>query len=271
MTSSVLQNKIPFFILYSDIDLFTSKDFGSLYFVHNHSPYKTKLNSKSLKRIFLGYSRTKKDYKCFCPSIGRYILFADLTFSSLNMGFPHLLLHQMVTMITYSIWRLNSGESTSETVTCKNPLQFQDPLQTYKDEHFLLLCHRQPQYQTICKNQMRLSPLNNLIILLPMIFPLHFKKTNTLLLSILFPILFLILIYPLLFVHLFHLWTHAWFPRMCQWHYLFQVGLRRCRRKWQYYDRMRLESWSHFHWGRKSLGADRFILSSKAPMDSWLA
>ena len=179
MTSSVLQNKIPFFILYSDIDLFISKDFGSLYFVHNHSPYKTKLNSKSLKGIFLGYSRTKKDYKCFCPSIGRYILFADLTFSSLNMGFPHLLLHKMVTMITYSIRRLNSGESTSETVTCKNPLQFQDPLQTYKDDHFLHLCHRQPQYQTICKNQMRLSPLNNLIILLPMIFPLHNKKTHT--------------------------------------------------------------------------------------------
>ena len=43
MPSSVLQNKIPYFIMYPDIDLLplASKIFGSLCFVHNHSPKKT--------------------------------------------------------------------------------------------------------------------------------------------------------------------------------------------------------------------------------------
>ena len=81
MPSSLLQNKIPYSILYVDIDFpLPFKIFGSLCFVHNHNPHKTKLDFRSLKGIFLGYSRTQKGYKCFCPFIGRYILFADVTF-----------------------------------------------------------------------------------------------------------------------------------------------------------------------------------------------
>ena len=119
MTSSVLQNKIPFFILYSDIDLFTSKDFGSLYFVHNHSPYKTKLKSKSLKGIFLGDSRTKKDYKCFCPSISRYILSAHITFFE---SIPRVFTSPSASeddydYLFYRKTLLNSGGSTSKNVT----------------------------------------------------------------------------------------------------------------------------------------------------------
>ena len=39
-----------------------------------------KLDRKSLKCIFLGYSRVQKGYRCYCPSFRRYLVFADVTF-----------------------------------------------------------------------------------------------------------------------------------------------------------------------------------------------
>ena len=40
----------------------------------------SKLDPKSLKCIFLGYSRVQKGYMCYCPSVRRYLIFADVTF-----------------------------------------------------------------------------------------------------------------------------------------------------------------------------------------------
>ena len=40
----------------------------------------SKLNPKSLKCIFLSYSRVQKGYKCYCPSLHRYLVFADVSF-----------------------------------------------------------------------------------------------------------------------------------------------------------------------------------------------
>jgi len=110
---------------------------------------------------------------------------------------------------------LNSGESIFENVTDKDTLRFQDPIQAIHDEQFLFLCQRQSQYQVLQKNQVRLSLLNYLALLLLMIFPLHFER-QTLLYSTFSLVLFLILIYHLSFVYLFFLWTHARLPRMCQ-------------------------------------------------------
>ena len=88
MTSSVLQNKIPYSIMYPDIDLFplTPKIFESLCFVYNHIPYKTKLDYMSLKGFFLGYSRTQNCYKYFCRFISRYILSTDVIFLESKLG-----------------------------------------------------------------------------------------------------------------------------------------------------------------------------------------
>ena len=33
-----------------------------------------------MKCIFLGYSRVQKGYRCYCPSLHRYLVFADITF-----------------------------------------------------------------------------------------------------------------------------------------------------------------------------------------------
>ena len=51
-------------------------------------PYVSKLDSKSLKCIFLGYSRIQKGYRCYCPSLCRYLLSADVAFLE-NSYFSH--------------------------------------------------------------------------------------------------------------------------------------------------------------------------------------
>ena len=40
----------------------------------------SKLDHKSLKCIFLGYSRVQKSYQCYYPSLHRYLVSVDVTF-----------------------------------------------------------------------------------------------------------------------------------------------------------------------------------------------
>ena len=53
--------------------------FGCTCFVHNLTPGQDKLTAKSLKCVFLGYSRLQKGYRCFSPDLHRYITSADVT------------------------------------------------------------------------------------------------------------------------------------------------------------------------------------------------
>ena len=39
----------------------------------------SKLDPKSLKCIFFGYSRVQKGYRCYCPSLRRYLVSVDVT------------------------------------------------------------------------------------------------------------------------------------------------------------------------------------------------
>lgn len=69
----------PTFILLIDIDhVFycnhVSMIFGSICFVCDTDPHITKLDPKSLKCVFLGYSWLQKGYKCFSPTLNRYSL-----------------------------------------------------------------------------------------------------------------------------------------------------------------------------------------------------
>ena len=135
MSSFILQNEIPYSIMYPNMDLFSLslKIFGSLCFVHNHSLHKIKLDSRSPRGIFLSYSRTQKGHKCFCPSMGRYILYVNATFfeSKLEISTSLFVSEDNYDYLFYREIFLNSGESISESVTGKNLLQFQDPIQTY--------------------------------------------------------------------------------------------------------------------------------------------
>ncbi|XP_031488211.1 uncharacterized protein LOC116256125 [Nymphaea colorata] len=54
--------------------------FGCVCFIHNHSSNIKKLDPRSVKGIFLGYSPTQKGYKCRDPSTGRAHVTKDVTF-----------------------------------------------------------------------------------------------------------------------------------------------------------------------------------------------
>jgi len=76
------QNQIPHSIIFPHDPLFhvSPRVFGCTCFVHDLSPGLDKLSAKAIKCVFLGYSRLKKDYKCYSPTTRRYYISADVTF-----------------------------------------------------------------------------------------------------------------------------------------------------------------------------------------------
>ncbi|KAK8951032.1 hypothetical protein KSP39_PZI004596 [Platanthera zijinensis] len=54
--------------------------FGSVCFVHVHTPHRDKLDARSLRCVFVGYSPTTKGYRCYHPPTHRYYCTVDVTF-----------------------------------------------------------------------------------------------------------------------------------------------------------------------------------------------
>ena len=82
MPSPVLDWATPFQTLFPHKSLFLIEPrvFECTCFVQDVRPHVSKLDPKSLKCIFLGYSQVQKWYKCYCPSLHRYMVSADVTF-----------------------------------------------------------------------------------------------------------------------------------------------------------------------------------------------
>ena len=82
MPSSILNWVTPFQTLFPHKSFFPIEPrvFGCTCFVRNVCPHVSKLDPKSLKCIFLGYSRVQKGYKCYCPTLRRYFVSTDATF-----------------------------------------------------------------------------------------------------------------------------------------------------------------------------------------------
>lgn len=80
--SASLHNKIRFQLLFPDKPLFPlkPKTFGCVSFIHILPLRKDKLSAKSLKCVFLGYSRLKKGYLCYNPSLKKTFISMDVTF-----------------------------------------------------------------------------------------------------------------------------------------------------------------------------------------------
>ena len=56
------------------------KVFGCTCFVRDIHPHVSKLDPKSLKCIFVGYSHVKKGYRCYYPTLRRYFVSIDVAF-----------------------------------------------------------------------------------------------------------------------------------------------------------------------------------------------
>ena len=56
------------------------KVFGCTCFVRDVRSQVSKLDPKSLKCIFMRYSRVKKGYRCYCPTLRRYFVSTDVAF-----------------------------------------------------------------------------------------------------------------------------------------------------------------------------------------------
>ena len=82
MPSTPLGGEIPLRRLCHSQEIFAlpPKVFGCVAFVQNHTRGLDKLAPRSLKCIFVGYSKTQKGYRCFHPPTHRYIVSADVSF-----------------------------------------------------------------------------------------------------------------------------------------------------------------------------------------------
>ncbi|KZV28380.1 hypothetical protein F511_16748 [Dorcoceras hygrometricum] len=86
MSSSVINFKTPIQTLleyYPSLHLLHNiplKIFGCSAFVHVHSQHRGKLDPRSLKCIFLGYSPNQKGYKCYSPVLKKFFTTMDVTF-----------------------------------------------------------------------------------------------------------------------------------------------------------------------------------------------
>ena len=56
------------------------KVFGCTCFVRYVRPHVSKLDPKSLKCIFVGYSRVQKGYRCYCLTLRSYFVSIDVAF-----------------------------------------------------------------------------------------------------------------------------------------------------------------------------------------------
>ena len=83
MPSTILGGQIPQTVLFPGRPFHSlpPRVFGCTCYVHALDPDQSKLDPRSIKCIFLGYSRTQKGYKCYSPSLRRHFVCADVTFN----------------------------------------------------------------------------------------------------------------------------------------------------------------------------------------------
>ena len=61
--------------------------FGCACFVHDPTPKKVKLQPKSIKCVFLGYSYFQKGYKCYNQLSNKYFVSSNITFFEISRYF----------------------------------------------------------------------------------------------------------------------------------------------------------------------------------------
>ena len=80
----VLRENFPFLRISNGL---TPRIFGCICFVHINSGDRSKLYSRALKCVFVGYSSTQKGYKCYHPPTKFFSVYADVTFNEVESYF----------------------------------------------------------------------------------------------------------------------------------------------------------------------------------------
>ena len=82
MPSSAFNWATPYHQLFPNNQSFPidPKVFGCTCFVRDVRPQVSKLDLKSLKCIFVGYSHIQKGYRCYCLTLRRYFVSTDIAF-----------------------------------------------------------------------------------------------------------------------------------------------------------------------------------------------
>ncbi|CAN1822216.1 Retrovirus-related Pol polyprotein from transposon TNT 1-94, partial [Linum perenne] len=123
LPSRTLEYKSPRQILiqsYPHIHAFSSdlplKVFGCTTFVHLYSHQRSKLDPRSVKCVFLGYSAHKKGYKCYSPTLKKLYHTMDVTFFEAEPYFSHHLLQGEKVVDEAPLWEI-IGNSEIEPET----------------------------------------------------------------------------------------------------------------------------------------------------------
>ena len=114
LTSAYVINTIPSRVLgckspletlsqfYSDIRSsfnLAPRVFGCTSFVHIHNHNQRKLDPRTLKCVFLGYSSTQKGYKCYHPPTWKLYVLANVTFVENKSYFSTLYLQEELSIL----------------------------------------------------------------------------------------------------------------------------------------------------------------------------
>ena len=103
------------------------KIFGCSAFVHIHQQHRSKLDPKSIKCIFIGYSSHQKGYKCYSPITKRVYNSMDVTFFE-HQAYYHKTDMQGENMRAFQFWEtLDLGDTLPLPPPTSQPIVNQQP------------------------------------------------------------------------------------------------------------------------------------------------
>ncbi|CAL5421419.1 unnamed protein product [Camellia sinensis] len=113
MPTKVLTYKTPFDCLktfFPDTRLFSdlpAKVFGCTAYVHVPSQFRSKLDPRAIKCVFLGYSSNQKGYKCFDPQTKKFHVSMDVSFVETKSYFPNNSLQGETSGVEDNFWDIS--------------------------------------------------------------------------------------------------------------------------------------------------------------------
>jgi transposase InsO family protein len=133
MPSTVLGGQVPHAILFPGRSLhpLPPRVFGCTCYVHVLDPNMSKLDPRSFRCIFLGYSHTQKGYRCYSPTLRRHFVCADVTFNeSLPYYSTPVSTHDLLTIESVLPMVVPTGTVPQHSMVVPPPVS-QKPLQVY--------------------------------------------------------------------------------------------------------------------------------------------